>query len=136
MATATRTSGNTKETANYDVDPSGFGYTIINDGIREEFEFLTNELPTKLDEVMTEINNAAAIDTAFEFNDVKDLSVARDELQTDINNLKTELSNLYSAFMTDIDNINYELEYNFGWVIIGEVKGKTVTETVAEPNDN
>ncbi len=139
MATATRQTGNTKETANYTVDPSGFGYSVINDSIKSDFNFLVNELPQKLDEAMTEIQNATAIDTAFDFENgssVKDISVARDELQTDVNNLKTELNNLYQAFMTDIDNINYELEYNFGWILIGKVKGRTTSETVEEPATN
>ncbi len=130
---ATHQEGNVKYTANYSVDPSGFGYSIITDDIKADFKFLIEDLPKKLDDAMEEFKKIDTIDTTFEFGDVKDLSAARDELQQDINNLKTSLSELHSAFMTDIDNINYELEYNFGWVLIGEVKGSTRSETVPEP---
>ncbi len=139
MASATQTAskidGTTKTTATYSVDTSGFGYSIITDDIKADFDFLINDLPQKLDNVMTELNNAANIDDAFYFengNNVKDLSLARDEIQKDVNNIKTELNNLYNAFMTDIDNINAELEYNFGWIIIGDVKGSQRDEVIQQ----
>ncbi len=137
MGRASKTASNTedkkKTTATYSCDSSGFGYSIITDDIRGDFDFLINDLPQKLDNAMAEINDAAAITDAFYFENqssVGDLSVARDEIQTDINNLKRELSLLHSAFMTDIDNVNMELEYNFGWIIIGEVKGSQRTEVI------
>lgn len=142
MASATRsgsnTEGNKKTTATYSCDTSGFGYSIITDDIKSDFNFLINELPQKLDNAMTKINDAAAINNAFYFENgsvVSDLSAARDEIQSDINSLKTELASLHSAFMTDIDNINMELEYNFGWIIIGEVKGSKRTVTIEEPTN-
>ncbi len=134
---ATRTdseeSNGRRTTATYSCDTSGFGYSIITDDIKNDFNFLINELPQKLDNAMTELNNAAAIDNAFDFENqarVHDLTVARDEIQRDINALKNELSLLHSAFMTDINNINLELEYNFGWILIGEVKGSSRTEVI------
>ncbi len=131
--TATQVDGNSKTTANYSVDTSGFGYSIITDDIRTDFDFLINSLPNKLDEVLKELDSAVSISDGFYFEgsgQENDISKARDEIKTDIENLKTSLADLHSAFMTDIDNINAELEYNFGWIIIGEVKGSQRTETV------
>lgn len=131
--TGTNIDGDTKSTATYSCDTSGFGYSIITDDIRGDFDFLINELPQKLDNAMTEINNAADITDAFYFENqssVEDLSAAKEEIQQDINNLKRELGLLHTAFMTDIDNINMELEYNFGWPVIGEVKGSVRKEKI------
>ena len=68
---ATRTdseeSNGRRTTATYSCDTSGFGYSIITDDIKNDFNFLINELPQKLDNAMTELNNAAAIDNAFDF---------------------------------------------------------------------
>ena len=54
----------------------------------------------------------------------------------DINNrvsyIKNELSRLHEAFMVDIDEVNAELEYNFGWPIFGHVHGTQVTEDVED----
>lgn len=130
--TASRTVGNKKETANYSVDTSGFGYSIITDDIKADFNFLTNEIPAKLDEMLTEFDSASN-SGAFEIigsSSVKDLSDAKTELDTDVTNLKRSLSTLHQAFMTDIDNINKELEYNFGWIKIGNVKGSVRTTTI------
>lgn len=143
MASSTKTAsnldGSTKTTATYSCDTSGFGYSIITDDIRKDFDFLISALPNKLDEVMSEINSSAKISDAFLIENgssFNDLSIVRDELQKDINTLKTELSTLHSAFMTDIDNINMELEYNFGWIVIGKVKGSQRTETVETNTKN
>ncbi len=135
MATETGTSGNKRGTANYSVDASGMGYSIITDDIRADFNFLIEDLPNKLDEVANYINQAAGIGDAFYFEGsgtVQDISEAAEKLNNDINNLKGTLGNLHSAFMTDIDNINAELEYNYGWVVLGHAKGSVRTETIEE----
>lgn len=131
--TASKSEGNSKTTAKYSVDTSGFGYSIITDDIKGDFNFLVDSLPNKLDEITKELDTATAITDGFYFEGSateSDISKARDEIKNDIDNLKTALTELYSAFMTDIDNINAELEYNFGWIIIGEVKGSQRTETI------
>lgn len=132
--TGTKTEGNKKITAKYSIYSSGCGYSIITDDIKNDFNFLINDIPNKLDSAMNEINGAADIDYAFHFENnnevVKSLSVVQQELKNDIANLKGELERLHQAFMTDIDNINMELEYNFGWIIIGDVKGSQRTEVV------
>ena len=59
--------GTTKTTVGYSIDTSGIGYSEISPDIREDFKFLINELPDKLDEVMKEIDSAASITDAFTF---------------------------------------------------------------------
>ncbi len=135
MATQTGVSGNKKGTAEYSVDASGMGYSIITDDIKADFDFLIQDLPNKLDEVSNYINQAAGVTDAFYFEGsgtVQDISEAADKLNTEINDLKGTLNDLHSAFMTDIDQINAELEYNYGWVVIGHPKGSVRTETIDE----
>lgn len=127
---ATRLDGTTETTANYSVDTSGFGYNTITQEIANEFNFLITDLPNKLDQVMSEVSNANAISDAFNFDDVSDINIAYTKLSNDVNKLKTSLTDLHTAFMKDLDNINDELAYNFGWIIIGDVKGNTKERTV------
>ena len=47
-----------------------------------------------------------------------------EEIKNDVSLLKTELDTLHAAFMTDIDNINAELEVNFGHWVGYKVNGK------------
>lgn len=128
--TASNVDGNKKTTASYSVDTSGFGYSVITDDIKGDFDFLINSLPNKLDEIVNELNAAASVSDAFYFDGTSSISDAYEEIKNDVANLKSSLANLHSAFMTDIDNINAELEYNFGWIIIGKVKGSERTETI------
>lgn len=133
--TATKVDGTTKSTATYSVDTSGFGYTKIESDIKDDFKFLVSSLPDKLNDVVQELDCAAAINDAFyvEGSSIEtDISKARDEIKNDIEKLKSSLCELYSAFMTDIDNVNAELEYNFGWIIVGKVKGSVRTEATPE----
>lgn len=133
--TAENTEGKKRTKAKYTVDSSGFGYSIINDSIKNDFNFLINDIPHKLDEFMTYVSNACEIDDAFYAENgtsVSDMNEAKLELQRDVNALKTELVNLYNAFMVDIDEVNAELEYNFGWPIFGHVRGTQVTEDVED----
>lgn len=128
-----RVSGNTKTTAHYSVNTSGFGYSKITDDIKGDFDFLINDIPTKLDTCITELETANGY-AAFNFEgsggSEKDLSKVLDEIKLDVSNLKNELSTLHQAFMNDIDDINAELEYNFGWIMIGSVKGTERTEII------
>jgi len=132
--TETRVEGNKKKTYSYSVDTKGFGYSIIDDesGIRDDFNFLIDEIPNKLDNVIETLQNAAANTSAFEVNEIHDIGEACENIISDINNLKGGLAELYQAFMLDIDNINAELAYNFGWIRIGKVRGVTRTETIKE----
>jgi len=119
------TEGTTKTTVGYSIDTTGIGYSKISPDIKEDFAFLVTDLPDKLDEVAKEIDSAASITDAFTFDtgaSVIDISKAQNELKADISSLKTALSELYFAFMNDIDKINDELEYNYGWIIVGDVK--------------
>ena len=119
------TEGTTKTTVGYSIDTTGIGYSKISPDIKEDFAFLVTDLPDKLDEVAKEIDSAASITDAFTFDTglaAIDISKAQNELKADISSLKTALSELYFAFMNDIDKINDELEYNYGWIIVGDVK--------------
>ncbi|MGN1337493.1 MAG: hypothetical protein ACI4WW_03360 [Candidatus Coprovivens sp.] len=133
--TAENTEGKKKTKAKYTVDSSGFGYSIINESIKNDFDFLINDIPNKLDEFMTYISNACEIDDAFYAENgqsVSDMNEAKLELQKDVVAIKNELSRLHEAFMVDIDEVNAELEYNFGWPIFGHVHGTQVTEDVED----
>lgn len=136
--TASNTEGNKKTNAKYTVDSSGFGYSVINESSKNDFDFLINDIPNKLDEFMANIASACEIDDAFYAENgstVKDMGDARSELEKDVECLKNELSNLYSAFCSDIDQVNAELEYNFGWPIFGHVRGSEVTEDIEEDKE-
>ena len=135
MPTRNERIGDKNVTASYDVDTSGMGYSIITPEIAADFDFLISDLPNKLDEVANYIDQAAGISDAFYFENgdtVQDISEAAEELKNDINNLKGTLSTLHSAFMTDIDEINAELEYNYGWVNVVKPKGSYKVDKVEE----
>ena len=134
--TETRTDGNVKTTYSYSIDTAGFGYSIIDDasGIRNDFDFLIVDMPNKLDEISAYLDAAASVTTGFEVDDLHDIAQACDNVEKDISTLKTTLAELHSAFMTDIDNINAVLAYNFGWVKIGKVKGVTRSEVIPQEN--
>lgn len=104
-------------------------YTIISDEIKKDFDFLlsTGSMGQKLDEMLNYLNTAAGITNAFYFENggsVQDINHVYEEIKNDVSQLKTELDTLHAAFMTDIDNINAELEVNFGHWVGYKVNGK------------
>lgn len=126
--------GKTKTTKKYTCESESLSYTIIGDNIKEDFSFLTNQIPEKLGLVLKEIETAANISDAFYFesgNNVHDISEAYNEIKRDVELINSGLSTLYNAFVTDINNVNAELENNFGYWAFTKPKlaGKTV-ETV------
>ena len=103
---------------------SGFEYYILGVDIRADFAFLkgnatgTDSIAGNLDEMLRHLKNATSNVNAFYFESgstVSDLSDLYLEIEKDVNELKTSLSTLHSAFMTDIDNVNAELDGNFGY---------------------
>ena len=87
------------------------------------------------EEIEDAINSIYYIDDAFYAENgqsVSDMNEAKLELQKDVVAIKNELSRLHEAFMVDIDEVNAELEYNFGWPIFGHVHGTQVTEDVED----
>lgn len=105
---------------------SGFEYYVLGDDIKAEFDFLkgnntsTSSIAGNLDEMMIHLKTATSNADAFYFENgasVSDLSALYTEIEKDVNALKDNLNVLHSAFMTDIDNVNAELDKNFGyWV--------------------
>lgn len=105
---------------------SGFEYYVLGDDIRAEFDFLkgsntsTSSIAGNLDEMLRHLKNATTNVNAFYFeagSSVSDLGPLYTEIEKDVNELKDSLNVLHSAFMTDIDNVNAELDGNFGYWI-------------------
>lgn len=113
----------------YSCTKKNMQYTIISDEIKKDFDFLlsTGAMGNKLDEMLNYLNTAAGITNAFYFENggaVSDINHVYEEIKNDVSLLKTELDTLHAAFMTDIDNINAELEVNFGHWVGYKVNGK------------
>lgn len=130
-------SGNTKTTSKYTCETANLSYTIIGSNISEDFQFL-NRLSEKLDEMLSQIRDVADKTTAFYFENgatANEITHAYNELKNDVALMQSGLSSLYSAFMTDIDNVNAELKNNFGYWAFNKAKlaGKT-TETIETPS--
>lgn len=128
-------SGDTGESVvTYKCDTTGIGYSVITDDIKSDFDFLITDIPNALEEVRKEIDSAAVITDAFYFengNKVNDITQAYQEMSSDITKLNEILNVLHDAFMTDIDNVNAELQNNYGWVIGGYLNKKE-TKKVSE----
>ncbi|HAB65736.1 MAG TPA: hypothetical protein DCE23_00065 [Firmicutes bacterium] len=122
MASYTGQNGDVDVT--YSCDTEGIGYSIITDDIRGDFGFLINELPSALREVDSTLAKAASITDGFDFDGLRDISSAYQEVRSDINQTIGLLKKLHSAFMLDIDNVNAELQNNYGWVIGGHLDKK------------
>jgi len=131
--TQTTTSGDTTTRVTYSCDKKSMQYTIMGEDIKGDFDFLKEggSIQAKLDEVLQYIDEANQI-SAFNFegsDSVSDINEAVTELEEDISQLKEALSTLHSAFLTDIDNVNAELETNFGHWIFGDVEEASRTTT-------
>ena len=73
---------------------------------------------SNLDEMLRHLKNATTNVNAFYFeagSSVSDLGPLYTEIEKDVNELKDSLNVLHSAIMTDIDNVNAELDGNFGY---------------------
>lgn len=108
-------------------DKTGFEYYILGDDIRNEFDFLKSSntgdgsIAGNLDHVLECIKSASNNTNAFYVQSasatVNDLENFEQEISDAIDQLKSDLDVLNSAIMTDIDNVNAELDLNFGyWV--------------------
>lgn len=117
----------------YDVQVDGVKYTVIGDNIKADFDFLIKDIPNMLEEARKKIKSASEINDAFMVENgakVNDLMNLYEEINKDIDDAKNQLNIVHSAFMTDIDNINAELEYNFGDIelVSYEEAGREVIE--------
>jgi hypothetical protein len=113
----------------YSCTKKNMQYTIISDEIKKDFDFLlsSNTMGNKLDEMLNYLNTAAGISNAFYFENggsVQDINHVYEEIKNDVSQLKSDLDTLHAAFMTDIDNVNAELEVNFGHWVGYKVNGK------------
>ncbi len=107
-------------------DKSGFEYYVLGDDIRKEFDFLkgsgtgTATIAGNLDEMLKYLKLATSNTDAFYFENgttVTDLEDTYLEIEKDVKDLRSNLDVLHAAIMTDIDNVNAELDKNFGyWV--------------------
>lgn len=132
--------GNTKTTSSYTCESANLKYTIIGENIKEDFSFLQNEMQNKLDEMLNEIQRAAQISNAFYIENgatVSDITTAYETIRKDVEILKSGLTTLHTSFIKDIDNINAELENNFGYWAFNKPKlaGKT-TENIENIDAN
>lgn len=134
----TETNGNTKVTTKYTCEAAALQYTIIGEDILNDFAFINETIPNKLDEMVRELSNAAAITDAFYFENgssVADINHAYEEIKNDVELMKTGLNELREGFKTAIANVNAELASNFGYWTASKPKvaGRKVEEVpVAE----
>ena len=114
-------------------DQTGFEYYVLGDDIRKEFDFLKSSgtgnstIAGNLDEMLKHLKVATSNTDAFYFENngaVSDINHVYEEINQDVSKLKSQLDTLHAAFMTDIDNINAELEVNFGHWVGYKVNGK------------
>lgn len=105
-------------------DKTGFEYYVLGDDIRNEFNFLISTdrdagIQGKLDEVLSILQDATDNINAFNFENggskVNDLIEVYNEIASDVSTAKGALNMLHSAIMKDIDNVNAELDTNFGY---------------------
>lgn len=118
----TENNGDTTTKTTYSCTKKNMQYTTIGEDIKKDFDFLlaTGGICKNLDLMLAELQKAANVTSAFYFENggvASDIQHVYDEINDDVTRLKEQLVSLHSAFMTDIDNVNAELEVNFGhWV--------------------
>ena len=116
--TDTKENESTITNTKYDVQVDGVKYTVIGENIKSDFDFLIKDIPNLLEEAKKKFDEATSTSTAFYFeNNYKiDGFLAKEclSIRDDINKAIEQLNTLHKALITDIDNINAELEYNFG----------------------
>lgn len=114
-----------KTTTSYTCESENLKYTIIGENIKENFDFLIDDIPNLLKEVESELSSAKDCTDAFYFENgssVGDISHAYKEIAKDIENITGGLSTLHSALIKDIDNVNAELSNNFGYWVFNKPK--------------
>lgn len=109
--------GNNKVTVSYNCTPKDMQYTIIGEEIKKDFDFLIKGIPNLLDESLKNLDSAASMSDAFYVEGstkYSDLMHVYEELKQDIAKVKQNLTTVHGRLMTSIDNVNAELENNFG----------------------
>ena len=130
--------GKTKTT--YNLDAGTMDFTLLDDSIKADFNFLTSNYNGKclsdvLDTLKRKLKAACSISNAFYFengSNVDDLMAAYDEIVGDIEEALAEIPTLRNHIDTAIDNINAELKNNYGWPVRFKKGHITKTETLEE----
>lgn len=123
---------NNKYVDSVSVSATPVTYDNLEASVNDNFTFLTNDLQTKLDEVMKEIEDTLSID-AFVFDSVTDLSKAKEELEQLVSTIKSDLDALHSSFETDVGNVMTEVDNNFKWAKQCVVSVSSVSTTPKTP---
>ena len=129
----TENNGETTTKTTYSCTQKSMQYTTIGEDIKKDFDFLltTGGICTNLDLMLAELQKAANVTDAFYFENgavAQDVQHVYEEIRDDVSRLKEQLVTLHRAFMTDIDNVNAELEVNFGhWVGTNVKAGRSET---------
>lgn len=123
---------NNKYVDSVSVSATPVTYDNLEASVNDNFTFLTNDLQTKLDEVMKEIEDTLSID-AFVFDSVTDLSKAKEELEQLVSTIKSDLDALHSSFETDVGNVMTEVDNNFKWAKQCVVSVSSVSTTPKNP---
>lgn len=127
--------GETTTKTTYSCTKKSMQYTIIGEDIKKDFDFLlpTGGICTNLDLMLAELQKAANVTDAFYFENgavTQDVQHVYEEIKADVSRLKEQLAILHRAFMTDIDNVNAELDFNFGHFV--GVKVKAIREETSK----
>ncbi len=104
----------------YTATEENLKYTVIGDNIKSDFDFLTDSASESgicywVGEAEKHIKEAASR-LPFHVGSFKDIDHAYNQLIPEFEGLKAGLGELRTAIGVDIDNINAELELNFGYI--------------------
>lgn len=137
--TYTTTNGDTTISTEYSCDKKSFAYTTISDDIKIWFDFLleNGSICNNLNQMLNYLQSAADIQTGFNIScdagSSKDIQHVYKQINEEVNKLKSSMVELHNALDKDVDNINAELEVNFGYWTGYDVKaGKTTTTKNSE----
>lgn len=132
--TYTTTNGDTTISTEYSCDKKAFAYTTISDDIKIWFDFLleNGSICSNLNQMLTYLQAAADIQNGFEIKseagNSKDIQHVYKQINSEVAKLKKSMVELHNALDKDVDNINAELDVNFGYWTGYDVKaGKTTT---------
>ena len=104
----------------YNVEIKSMEYTVMGEEIKEDFAFINTTLKDKIDEALNYFLDGSEIDDAFYVENTgaySDLMHAYEVIKEDVELAKTQLDELHASCIDAIDQVNAELEYNFGHIL-------------------